>query len=124
VNRIIWGADGYYEIRIRHTSSAPDRFLEEITPALQRYSEGSAKTITLAIQDARENRLADVDEFLANRFGGRFVKAIKTVHELEELRPIKTRWDALVGATAYARSFQHQDARVTLERQAGSLLNN
>ena len=72
-NRMVWGAEGYNEIRIRHTASAPDRFLEEITPALQQYSEGSGTTIQMAIADARANRLADVDEFLANRFGSKYV---------------------------------------------------
>ena len=31
-NRIIWGADQYTEVRIRHTKGAPDRWLEEVTP--------------------------------------------------------------------------------------------
>src|SRR6201984_53702 len=37
-NRIIWGADGNPEGRIRHTKGAPDRWLEEIVPVLQDYS--------------------------------------------------------------------------------------
>ncbi len=31
-NRIVWGADQYTEVRIRHTSGAPDRWLEETIP--------------------------------------------------------------------------------------------
>src|SRR5215204_6412042 len=42
-NRIVWGADQYTEVRIRHTSGAPDRWLEETIPVLTEYSEGSAK---------------------------------------------------------------------------------
>ena len=40
-NRIIWGADQYTEVRIRHTKGAPDRWLEEVTPVLH-----SAPTLT------------------------------------------------------------------------------
>jgi hypothetical protein len=29
-NRIIWGADQYTDVRIRHTKGAPDRWLEEV----------------------------------------------------------------------------------------------
>ena len=32
-NRIIWGARDVEEIRIRHTSLAPDRFIEQVQPA-------------------------------------------------------------------------------------------
>jgi hypothetical protein len=28
-NRYVWGADQYTEVRIRHTSGAPDRWIEE-----------------------------------------------------------------------------------------------
>jgi Domain of unknown function (DUF932) len=122
-NRMIWGAAEFNEIRIRHTVSAPDRFLEEITPALKRYSESSTASVTTAIEDARKDRLNDVDEFLAKRFGKGMVASINKVHEIEEGRPIETRWDAVVGATARAKAIEYQDARVELERAAGSLLS-
>jgi hypothetical protein len=31
-------------------------------------------------------------------------------------------WDVVTGATAYARGIENQDARVALERDAGSLM--
>jgi Domain of unknown function (DUF932) len=58
-NRIIWGADQYTEVRIRHTKGAPDRWLEEVTPVLQEYAEGSAKPVVQAIEDARSKRVDD-----------------------------------------------------------------
>ena len=58
-NRIIWGADQYTEVRIRHTKGAPDRWLEEVTPVLQEYAEGSAKPVVQAIEDARSKRIDD-----------------------------------------------------------------
>ncbi len=122
-NRIVWGAEGYQEITMRHTASAPDRWLEEIQPALESYAHSSDTGIVAAIEDARSHRLDDlVDDFLANRFGKRMVEPIKAVHMLEEGRPIETRWDAITGATAYAKSIKWQDDRVDMERKAGALL--
>jgi hypothetical protein len=121
-NRIVWGADQYKEIRVRHTASAPDRFIEEIRPALAQYAHSTAATITEAIKSAQEARLDDVDDFLAKRFGKRVATQMKTVHAIEEGRPVETRWDAVTAATAYAKSISWQDARVDIERKAGEIL--
>lgn len=122
-NRIVWGADGYTEVRIRHTVSAPDRWLDEIQPALKSYRESSAASINQAIEDARRDNLAGkVEDFLAARFGKRMVAPLQAVHQLEEQRPIETRWDAVTAATAYAKGVKWQNDRVDLERQAGMLL--
>lgn len=122
-NRIIWGAEGYSELKFRHTASAPDRFLSDVTPALESYSKSSAKSIVDAVEAAKAHRLDNVDEFLAKRYGPKMVNTIKTIHQVEEGRPIETRLDVVVAVTAQARSIEHQDARVELERSAGSLLN-
>lgn len=122
-NRIVWGQQDYKEFKIRHTVSAPDRFLAELQPALRRYSESSDSNIIEAVSDASKDKLNDVNEFLARRFGPRMVESIKRVHQLEEQRPIETRFDVVVGVTAYAKSIEHQDARVELEREAGKLLS-
>src|SRR6201987_5881290 len=122
-NRIIWGADQYTEIRIRHTKGAPDRWLEEVTPVLREYSQASAKPVVQAIEDARNKRIeTDLDQFLANRFGKRVVAPIKAIHETEESRPIETLWAVTVAATAHARSIKNTDARLEIERTAGELL--
>jgi hypothetical protein len=121
-NRIVWGAQEFAEIRIRHTASAPDRYLDEMRPALVAYANGKASSVVTVIEDARAARLDDVDEFLANRFGKRMVQPLKLLHKSEEDRPLETRWDVVTAVTAYARSIEHQDARVDLERQAGELL--
>lgn len=121
-NRIVWGATDVNEIRVRHTASAPDRFIEEIAPAIDTYARSSTASVTKAIEDARSHRLDDVGEFLAKRFGQRLVQTIETTHQLEEGRPIETRWDAVTAITAYARSIGNQDRRVEVEREAGKLL--
>ncbi len=122
-NRYVWGADQYTEVRIRHTSGAPDRWIEEVTPVLREYAEGSAKPVLQAIEDARSKRIeVDLDQFLAKRFGKSLVPALKAVHETEEGRPIETLWDVTVAATAHARSLPNNDKRLELERAAGELL--
>lgn len=124
-NRIVWGAEGYEEITIRHTKSAPHRWIEDVTPAIQAYANKSTASITRAIEDARAKRLGDPDqvtEFLAKRFTRSQAKAISAAHMAEENRPIETLWDATVGATAYAKGVKYQDERVELERKAGKIM--
>ena len=113
------GADQYTEIRIRHTSGAPDRWLEEVTPVLREYAEGSAKPVLQAIEDARSKRIeTDLDQFLAKRFGKSLVPALKAAHQTEEGRPIETLWDATVAATAHARSLPNNDKRLEASNAA------
>jgi hypothetical protein len=59
-NRYVWGADQYTEVRIRNTSGAPDRWIEEVTLVLREYAEGSAKPVLQAIEDARSKRIGVV----------------------------------------------------------------
>jgi hypothetical protein len=122
-NRIVWGADQYNEVRIRHTASAPDRWTEDLVPALIDYSQGSAKPVMKAIEDARSKRIeTDLSSFLGNRFGQKLAPAIMAAHEADEGRPIETLWDATVAATAYARTIPNTDRRLEIERAAGELL--
>ncbi len=123
-NRIVWGATGYKEIRLRHTASAPDKWLEQVTPVLVEYSNASAKPIEETIAAAQAQRLGDdLDKFLAERFTKSEVTGIKAAHEREENRPIETLWDAVSGITAYAKTVDWQDERVALERSAGKVLD-
>lgn len=125
-NRIVWGGTQYKEIRVRHTAGAPDRWLDEVSPAIQSYASGSAASVVQAITDARNKRIGgedDVTEFLSKRFTRSQVSAIKAAHLADEQRPIETLWDAATGATAYARSIAYQDARIEIEREAGRILD-
>lgn len=121
-NCMVWGAENYSEIRIRHTASAPDKFIEEMTPALKAYMAQPMDGIEAAVTAARARRIEKLDDFLANRFGKRLVDHLKLTHDAEEGRPIETLWDATTAATAYARGMVHQDERVAIERKAGELL--
>lgn len=125
-NHIVWGAAEYKEVRIRHSSGAPDRFLSEIQPALITYANSSTESITSAVEAARAAKIGavadDVNDWLAKRFGKGRAASMQTAHKLEEGRPIETLWDASVAATAVARSIEHMDSRVELERLGGDML--
>ena len=107
---------------IRHTVSAPDRWKEELLPAIRSYMSGSASSIVAGIDAARKRRIEDVDGFLCTRFGTRMVDTLKSVHMAEEGRPIETAWDVVQAGTAYARGIEHMDARVDFERLASKVL--
>ena len=123
-NRIVWGAQDFKEIRLSHTASAPSRWLEEIQPVLIEYANSATSSVTETIKVAQQKRVDDdLDAFLAKRFSGVQATAIKAAHLREEGRPIETLWDAVTGVTAFAKTIEHQDNRVTVERLGGKLLD-
>ena len=123
-NRIVWGVKEFKEVKLRHTATAPDRWLEEVTPILQAYSASSAAPIEETIKIAQQKRVDDdLDAFLKNRFSAAESTAIKLAHEREEDRPIETVWDATTAVTAYAKTIRNQDDRVAMERRGGAILD-
>ena len=121
-NRIVWGAHELEDIAIRHTASAPDRFIDEVAPALLAYSNAAAGNINQVLRGAQVAKIDKVDKFLATRFGPRIAARIEHAHVIDEGRPIETIWDAVTGATAYARSIPWTSERVEMETLAGDML--
>ncbi|MBF0131029.1 MAG: DUF932 domain-containing protein [Magnetococcales bacterium] len=121
-NRIVWGAQGYKEFKIRHTSQAPERWIEEIHPMIKQYTNSSTMGIVTAIKSAMNMPVADPKGFLQQRFTGTLADKIMQAHFNDEHKPIETIWDVTTGITAFARSIEHQDARVGMERTAGKIL--
>ena len=121
-NRIVWGAQDYAEIRLRHSASAPDKFLHEVQPMIKAYANASTAPVVKAIEAAQKQKVDDVEEFLKKRFTVSQVKGITAAHMADEQRPMETIWDAATGITAYARAIEWQDERVKLEREAGKVL--
>ncbi len=124
-NRSIFGMKDYGEIRIRHSSGAPGRYLDEVVPAIEAIAKSSTLGIEQAIDAARRRRLGDeeeVTEWLTKRYTRERAQALSMVHLAEEHRPIESLWDVNTAITAYARQLPHQDARVELERDAGKVL--
>jgi hypothetical protein len=75
------------------------------------------------LRDAQAAKLDKVDQFLANRFGPKIAQRIQAAHLADEGRPIESVWDAVTGATAYAREIPWTSDRVDLEEKAGALLD-
>lgn len=122
-NRIIWNVSGLQTLKIRHTSGAPYRWAEEALPVLESYARSSVGLIEGTIAAAQNAKIDKVTEFLSNRFGPRMVEPLQAIHQVEEGRPIQTLWDAVTGATAYARSIPWQDDRIEFESKAGAILD-
>lgn len=124
MNRIVWGVKEYKEIRLRHTSGAPDRWLSDIAPVLEDYSQSAAAPIAKTIENAQAKKFDDdLNRFLMNRFTKSESMAIQQAHIREEGRPIESLWDAVTGITAHAKTLPFQDARVAMEREAGKVLD-
>lgn len=128
-NRIVWGVEQFAEVRVRHTSSAPDKFFEQVQPTIQRFSEAGQGNVLRVLEAARKVKLTGglanetaVEDFLAKRFTKGQAAAIQQAHLVEEGRPIETLWDAVTGVTAHARSIPYQAERVEVEREAGKML--
>lgn len=122
-NRIVWGVEEYQRIAIRHTSTAPDRWIDEIIPVLGSYAHAAAAPIEQRIRAAQQHKVEKAEEFLSSRFTDRQVKGILTAFDLDEHRPIETIWDATTAITAYARTINNTDDRVDIERIGGKLLD-
>jgi len=123
-NRMVWGPAEYRELRVRHTVTAPDRFVREVTPTLLEYSRSATAPIVAQLTAAQARKVGDLDAFLkARKFTSAQSEAIQKIHVAEEGRPMETLWDISTGITAYARGKVYQNERVDLERVAGKVLD-
>lgn len=121
-NRIVWGVEQFEQIAIRHTVTAPSRWLGEIAPTLLAYSQAAASPVEAKLQAAQAKVLDNAEAFLSNRFTPKQANLFMAAHLREEDRPVETLWDAVTAVTAYAKTIEHTDTRVELERAGGALL--
>jgi hypothetical protein len=126
-NRIIWGLREVQELRIRHTASAPHRFLSEVVPMLKEIARSQVRMSQAQIIAAQQAKVGDMDAFLKSRkFSRAQVAGIRAAYQTDESVELginsSSLWDAVVGITAYARGLEYQDARVEIEREAGKIL--
>ena len=125
-NRIIWGLRDVEELAIRHTASAPHRFMSEVVPALREIARSNIGLREAQIVAAQQAKIDDLDKFLTSRkFNRSQVSGIKAAYKTDEGNELLDEcsvWDAVVAATAYARTLQYQDARISVETAAGKML--
>lgn len=124
-NRIVWGVEGFREMRLRHTSGAPDRWMDGIVPVLKEYANSAAAPIEQTIAIAQQKKIDDdlADFFKKRNFTAAERRVAEEAHLQEEGRPIETLWDAVTGVTAAAKTIRNQNDRVALERKGGALLD-
>lgn len=124
-NRMVWGGEGYKEIKVRHTSGAPEKWIDEIAPTLVAYAQSSTAGIIEAITAAKNSKVdADkIGEFLKSRFSVRQAQMIVQAHLDDEHKPMENLWEIANGITAYARNVPYQDERIAMERKAGDILS-
>lgn len=128
MNRNLWGVEGFEDIKIAHTRTAPDRWLQQAQPALKAYADGSAAKLIAGVAQAKAVTLASNDEdalaFLkARKFSDARAKAVIEVGEKEEGRKPRTAWDFAQAITADARSRLNTDDRLEQELVAKSILD-
>lgn len=146
-NRIIWGAQNVQTFKTRHTKYVLDRW-EDGYKQIQEYANAKAsedkqillaanafnivdlgKTITNESETERNQRRSDeASKFLKTKLAlpavtNKLVDGIKASFLKAEERPMLTLWDAVTGTTEFAKTIEHQDERVLLERAGGKLLD-
>lgn len=129
-NRNIWGVENAQSIKFRHSTKAPDKFIQQAFPMLAAYAMSPTTGILAKVRAAKEAIVAKNDEERVTFLMGSKVGLSKTVCDavlnkclLEEQKPLESVWDAVQGMTAFARSIKHQNERVDLETKAGKLMN-
>lgn len=122
-NRIIWGVKEFRKVTIRHTVSAPDKFIDQVQPILLQYIKSSPMPVVETIKAAQAAKLDDANAWLAKRYTVQAAAQYQAIHKAEEGRPIESMWDAVTAMTAAARGREHQDRRVQLEAEAGKILD-
>lgn len=127
-NRNLWGVEGFKELKFRHSSQAPARFMRECLPALQSFSERRTDSLIAGVNAAKGAKVAGNDderaEFLHRQgFGKKQSQEIIATVLAEEERKPESVWDFVQGITAFARKVPHADDRVEMEARAGALLD-
>jgi hypothetical protein len=129
-NHFIYGANGIVELRIKHTSGGPGRFINEAMPQLLKYVNESDTGIITSVKKAQDYLLPvtkreDIIDWLqkpelAKLTKSEAVGAYETA--MDEEKECRTLWNAIQGITAYARDFAFVDARNQLESKASRLM--
>jgi len=126
-NRIIWGFDLALDLRIRHSSGGPRRYMAEAKPALQKYLEAKVSPVAAAVKAARALEVAKTDEdtyawVQARGFSPKQAQeAFRIASEEPGLNP-RSLWGVVQGLTGHAHSMKWNDDRLDLEKRASSLL--
>lgn len=127
-NRIVWGGREIAQLKIRHTSGGPMRYLREAKPAIERYLRAGTDETVQMVRKARSIEVGksekDVKGWLKAR--GFTQSESKRAMELAEAEPganPRSVWSLVQGLTAQAHDVPFGDERLDLERRASRLLD-
>jgi hypothetical protein len=127
-NRIIWGQADFAELRIRHTSGGPHRFVAQAAPQLRAYGNAGTGDVVATVRAAKAREVGrDKDAVLAwmkqRGFTLPEAGAAYTAAQRDKrgYNP-RTVWGLVQGMTDVAHGIAHTDDRVALESRAGRLL--
>jgi len=131
-NRTITSLTGFQELRIRHTSGAPDRWVRDAVPSLEEYVNSSTDKVVGLLEASRQKTVAKDEkgalQWLQDRgFTKSFAQAgLESAREEERgadpsSSPYSV-WNLVQGLTAEARTKENNEDRVALEEQAGKLM--
>ena len=131
-NRCMIGTSGFRELKIRHTSGAPERWIREAVPQLQKYVNTGTAQVKGLLEASREKTVAKDDKgalsFL-KKFGftEMLAKSALTSARSSDAgadsrsSPFSV-WNVMQGLTAEARGIENNDIRVAIEIKAGQLM--
>lgn len=128
-NRIIWGQKMLQNLKVRHTSGGPHRFVSQVEPQLAAYAQASSLAQADVIRRAKATEIgkdkASVLGWMRDR--GFSVPTARKAYDAAEsdIRGYNPRtvWGAVQGLTDVAHDITHTDTRVELETKAGQLLD-
>ncbi len=126
-NRNLWGVEGSERVRIIHTESAPERFLREAQPLLERFVNTATRPVIDRVKAAKATQLADNDDermkvLMGAKFSVKAAKAIMSMAVEQDGRPARSAWDFCQAISAHARTIEHTDDRLEVERTAGRFM--
>ncbi|MFQ5629561.1 MAG: DUF932 domain-containing protein [bacterium] len=123
-NRTIFGFSALENLRIRHTSGAPDRIRFEGKAILRDFAMSSADEVEqrlLRADNIKINKGNNASEWVRKQGFTKAQAEKVVVKATEEQGQCETAWDAIQGMTALARSITHADSRVARESVAGKV---
>lgn len=127
-NRIVWGAEGVKTIKIRHSKTAPQRFMDDVQPQLILFAAASARKEETVIAKAQtmlieHMQTLGVDAWLGREFGPRVGADLQRAHIRAEERPIESLFDVVCAVTEHAKKIPHTDVRLDFEGKAAKYMD-
>lgn len=126
LNGCIFGMKGSGDLSIRHSKSAPYRWIREVQPVIEGYVNEDGSKLVDHVQRVQEQKVARNNEDAAEWLQGRgLTKSFSNLAiercKNEEGRNPRTVWDMIQGITAAARDISDVEQRADMERVAGKL---